>query len=138
MSLEVSRTYEATAAVLPMSIVKRSTTADYKCTQAGSGDTPLGITADWTRYAPWSALDDGNNAAATENVKVFLPGQKGCKLRLNASSGSVTPGTLLMPASDGLATPVTANNDKYIAQANCAGSGGDVIDVDVIFGFYGA
>lgn len=133
-----TRTYTAGGNVLPMSVVKRDTANDFKCTQAGAGDDPLGIVSDWTRNAPFSPLDDGYNAIAGENVKVFMPGARGVKAKLHADSGSVTPGTKLMPGSGGLLTPVTANNDKFIAIANTAGTGGKIIEVDVVYGFYGA
>ncbi len=134
MSVEVSLTYQAGGNILPMSVVKRDTANDRQVLQAGAGDTPLGIAADWTRYPPWSAIDDTLNSISGENVKVFLPGHKGCKAILDTGSGAVTPGTLLKPAASGYLTPVTTDKDAYIAQATVAGVGNGIVDVDVMFG----
>lgn len=52
--------------VLPKTFVKGDTSNSLTCLQAGAGDVPIGVTGNWTRYAPGTASDDGFQAVATE------------------------------------------------------------------------
>ncbi len=126
----------ASGNILPMSVIKFDTANDGRVLQAGAGDVPCGIAEAWTRNPPYPGLDDGFNAIAGEDVTYFMPGYNhGCKAQIDVNAGTITPGTLLKPASTGYLTPVTADKDVYIAKARYnVPSGGGITEVDVIFG----
>lgn len=115
----------------PNTIVKLDTSNDGQVLAAGAGDKPYGICYGATRYAPWSALDDGHAAISGENVEVFTFGDKGVMLRLG---GTVSPGDLIKPDASGFGIATTSDHDIYCAIAQMAGVSGQLIAVDMVFG----
>ena len=95
--------------ILPQSFVKMDPSNGLQCLQAGSGDTPVGISGNWSRFAGGTAADDGNEAIATEFPEVRCPGSI-CPL-VCGTTGTWTTGVFLKPDSLGYGTPVTSATD---------------------------
>lgn len=116
--------------ILPQSFVKLDTSANEQCLQAGAGDTPVGISGNWTRYAGGTPADDGLEAVATEFPPVF---GVGCVVPLVCgATGTWTAGVFLKPDSLGYGTPVTDGTDVAGAVSLTAANPGEAGRVVVI------
>lgn len=116
--------------ILPQSFVKLDKSAPETALQAVSGDTPIGISGNWTRYAGGTPADDGLEANNTEFPTVF---GVGCVVPLVCgNTGTWTAGVFLKPDASGYGTPTTSTNDKPGALSLTAASPGEVGRVVVV------
>ncbi|VTS00597.1 hypothetical protein [Tuwongella immobilis] len=122
--------------IYPARFVRLDPSADGKVLAAGAGGLVWGISQPGTRMPPFDGLDDGKAAIAGENVRVFGPGEdQRCMLEIGAD---VTRGQLLKSDTNSKGVPVSANNDVYGAVALASGKAGDLIEVEIRIGYYGA
>lgn len=125
----------ANGTILPSRFVKLDTTANGKVLAAGASDVPWGISQPGTRRTPYGALDDGNAAIAGDNLNIYGLGETMVLLELG---GTVTVGDFLKPSTNGVGITASADGDIYGAKALRSGVSGELIPVEVIYGFRGA
>ncbi len=132
--------YVANGNILPFSFVKFDTTAGAtgKVIQAGSTDTPAGVSQAQQNQAPLTGLQTGYAAVAGENIEVFdqADPENQSYLRVDAAYAQ---GTYLKPGSAGIGTIAGSADDIYGArmmQASFAAN--DIVQVLVTVGWKSA
>ncbi len=95
--------------ILPYSFVKIDTSANEQVLQCGVGDTPVGITGTWTRYAAGTGADDGFESVLGEQQGAVTVG--GIVPLQCGTLGTWTAGVFLKPDSLGYGTPATSSAD---------------------------
>lgn len=127
MSLrQITYNLQAGGNIAPKSIVKLDPANPFQCLQAGVGDVPLGISGNWTHFAPGVPGDDGLMASSGEFPEV---NGMGSIVPLQCGTAWVT-GNYLKADASGFGAPVTGSADLAIAQAfesNAAGEFGRVL-----------
>jgi hypothetical protein len=124
--------YQANGNIHPSVAVKLDTSASPQggyVLEAGSGDKPIGISQEWQHNPPYPALQDGYAAVATESIRVYGQGEY-CWWQ--TGNTAFNAGTYLKPTTGGLAIPVTAVTDFYIAIAQESSPGDSVTLVRVL------
>lgn len=104
--------FVAAGNILPSRFVKLDTTSGNtgKVLQAGAGDNVYGVSAQWTRNAPFDPLDDGYVAVSGGNVRVYTAADPADEPYIEVD-GAYVQGTLLKPSTNGIATSTTTNLD---------------------------
>lgn len=122
--------YRAGGSIHPSRFVKFGTT-DNTVVEAGAGDLPMGISAEYVDRPPYDGLDTGLAAQSGEMVLVYQLGDV-CWLETGAA---VTTERRLKPSTNGVGIPVAADGDKYGAEAaQTAAGSGSLIQVKVVLG----
>ena len=129
----MSRSYIAGGNVAPSVFVTPDTSVvGGQVVQAGAGDKVFGISQPGTRQAPLAGLDDGFCAIAGQGLMVLDAKDVGW-LQIG---GTVTFGDFLKPTTGGVGVTTTSDGDFYGARALESGVSGDLINVEVMFGFH--
>ncbi len=114
--------------VKPKQFVKLDTSASLLCAPCGAGDSPIGISGNFTRFAPGTGADDGFESVAGEFQGVF---PVGCVTPLQCATAWTT-GAYLKPTATGFGAPTTAASDIAGAIALTDAAAGEQADVLVI------
>lgn len=117
--------FTANGNIPPSRFVKMDSSGDRLVLLADAGAKIIGISQAGKRRAPYSTLDDGYAAIATEDLEVFQDDEEPW-LEIAAT---VAYGDRLKSDANGKGTPVTANNDEWGAVAQQAGVSGQLIRV---------
>ena|SRR5579859_2244988 len=129
----MSRSYIAGGNIAPSVFVTPDTTVPGgQVVQAAATDKVVGISQPGTRQAPLPGLDDGYCAIATQGLVVYDENDV-CWLQIG---GTVTVGDFLKPTTGGVGITTTTDGDFYGARALESGVSGDLINVEVRFGFH--
>ncbi len=129
----MSRSYIAGGNIAPSVFVTPDTSVvGGQVLQATSGDKIIGISQPGTRQAPLPGLDDGYCAIATQGLVVYDI-KDVAWLQIG---GTVTFGDFLKPTTGGVGISTTSDGDYYGARALESGVSGDLIQVEVMFGFH--
>lgn len=100
---QITLNLQAGGNIKPKSFVKLDTSNPLQCLQAGAGDTPIGISGNWTHYPPGTPSDDTFQATSGEFPEIM---GMGCITPLLCGTGWTT-GLFLKPDSNGAGAPVT-------------------------------
>lgn len=111
--------FVASGNIIPSRFVKLDTSATGKVLQAGTGESPVGVSQQGVRNPSYPGLDDGFAAIAGENVRVYMEPEE-CMLEVD---NAYNPGTLMKPGAAGIGTQATADADIYGAIVLDASSG---------------
>lgn len=123
-------TLEANGNIAPSRFVKRDSSEGLGL-QCGSTEKMCGISAEWTRRAPYESLDDGYAAIDGESLKVYEAGDV-CKLQVG--SGGCAVDDVLSSDGDGKGVTNTTDNRWGGAKALQAGAENDLVLVKVLEG----
>jgi hypothetical protein len=80
-----------TGNIMPSTVVKIGTTADFSCTAAVAASVPFGISQEWAKGAAGTPHAVEFAGVAGDTIEVYTSG-KVCKSALKANSGALTAG----------------------------------------------
>lgn len=120
--------FKAGGNISPARFVKPDTTTDEQVLQCGAGDRIIGVSQAGTHRTPYSTLDDGYAAVATEEIEVFGIGEQPW-LELG---GTVAVGDRLKADANGKGVATTTDLDEWGAIALQAGIVGQLARVQVV------
>lgn len=121
---------QANGDIYPCRFVKTDTTASGCVIQATAGDKTFGISQKDTRYAPFSAIDDGKAAIAGEMVGVSGPPDT--EILLEVGAVAVAADVWLKSDGDGKGVLASTDHDQVGARALRPGNPGDFIPVQIL------
>lgn len=120
--------FEAATQIMPSRFVKLSVTHDSKIDQAGAGDFPIGVSAEWAKDAPIPSETTGDAAASGESIAVYGVGDI-CKLELG---GTVQVGSAVKSDANGKGVAGTLGTDHCGGFALESGVSGGLIRLYVL------
>lgn len=129
--------FTASANIRPSRFVKM--TAATTVAECGAGEKMIGISAEYSAYAPLPSQTE-YSAASGDPAALLLVGdgqQEDRPILLVLGTGGATYGALLKSDANGAGVAVASNNDIYGAVALASGSAGEAIPVRILFGYYG-
>lgn len=121
--------------IAPSRFVTPSAVADNTVLQATTGSHPIGVSQAGTRNTPYSTLDDGFAAIATENIHVFGENET-CGLEIG--SGGCAAGDFLKPDVNGAGVKSSTDGDWYGAISGQAAVQGQIVEVEILIGQRGS
>src|SRR3954452_24886028 len=99
--------------ILPMTFVKLDPTMGESCLQCGAGDSPIGVSGTWTRYAGGTPANDLEPGGGLEAVSGEFPlvASMGCVTPLICGNTGWATGNRLKPDASGYGIPCAATTD---------------------------
>jgi len=130
--------FTASANIRPSRFVKK--TGLYTVAEASTGERMMGISAEFSNYAPLPSQTE-YLAASGDPVSMILNGdgqQEDRPTLLVIGSGGCTFGDLLKSDSEGRGVTASTDKDCYGAMALGTAAEGEAVQVRLLFGYLGA